>query len=387
MGTTGKFLTGLGMGAGAFYFLDPAYGKRRRAQIGDKASRLTDAIGDATGKTRTDAGNRMRGLAAAARRSFATDEADDRVIEERVRARMGRVVSHPGSIEVTVDHGRVTLSGPILADEVDDLLAVAASTPGITDVASRLDVHETAGNIPGLQGGTARRGIRPDLMQEYWSPTTRVLVGAAGGGLALAGFGRGGILGGVLGVAGAGLMARAVTNQPFQRLIGIGAGRRAVDFHKEITVNAPVDEVFRFWANFENFPRFMEHVREVKDSGNGRSRWIVGGPAGAPVSFEAELTRLVHNQVIAWKTVPGAIIRHAGIVKFEPCDGGTRLDIRMSYNPVAGALGHVVASLFRADPKHALDEDMVRFKSLLEHGKTTAHGKEVTRGEVAATRT
>jgi uncharacterized membrane protein len=76
-------------------------------------------------------------------------------------------------------------------------------------------------------------------------------------------------------------------------------------------------------------------------------------------------------------------VHNAGVVRFEENqDGSTRLDIRLSYNPPAGALGHVVASLFGADPKHAMDEDLVRFQSLLEQGKTTVRGEEVRLGDL-----
>jgi uncharacterized membrane protein len=76
--------------------------------------------------------------------------------------------------------------------------------------------------------------------------------------------------------------------------------------------------------------------------------------------------------------MPGEAVRHSGVVHFEETqDGATRIDIRLTYKPPAGALGHAVAALFGSDPKRALDEDMVRLKSLLEHGKTTAHGQPV----------
>jgi uncharacterized membrane protein len=63
-------------------------------------------------------------------------------------------------------------------------------------------------------------------------------------------------------------------------------------------------------------------------------------------------------------------------------DGSTRIDIRLSYNPPAGALGHAIASIFGSDPKHQMEQDLVRFKSLIEEGKATADGKTVTREEV-----
>jgi uncharacterized membrane protein len=100
------------------------------------------------------------------------------------------------------------------------------------------------------------------------------------------------------------------------------------------------------------------------------------------LEWEAETTAFVPNQVIGWKSLGGAPVQHAGIVRFQSDRGGTRIDIQMSYNPPAGAIGHAVASMLGADPKHMMDQDLVRLQSLLESGKTTAHGREVTREEV-----
>jgi uncharacterized membrane protein len=102
------------------------------------------------------------------------------------------------------------------------------------------------------------------------------------------------------------------------------------------------------------------------------------------VSWEGEIETLEPEQLLAWRSLPGSVVQNAGVARFEENpDGSTRLDIRLSYNPPAGALGHAVASLFGADPKHAMDEDLVRFQSLLEQGKTTVHGEEVRLGDLA----
>jgi uncharacterized membrane protein len=155
---------------------------------------------------------------------------------------------------------------------------------------------------------------------------------------------------------------------------------------KTININAPVDEVFRFWANFQNFPLFMANVIEVRPHKDGRdSHWVVRGPAGTRLEWDAELSRFDPDRLIAWKTLDGAAVQSAGRVNFSPNDaGGTQIDIHLSYNPPAGALGHTVATLLGRDPKTELDEDMVRFKSLIEEGKATTDNVTVTRSEVEA---
>ena len=99
------------------------------------------------------------------------------------------------------------------------------------------------------------------------------------------------------------------------------------------------------------------------------------------------MTEYVPNQRLAWRSVPGSLIDTSGVVRFdEDPAGGTRLLIRMSYCPPAGMFGHAVASLFGADPKSEINDDMVRLKSLIEIGKTRAHGVRVTREEVGVAR-
>lgn len=144
-----------------------------------------------------------------------------------------------------------------------------------------------------------------------------------------------------------------------------------MDVQKTITIDAPVEQVFGFWTAYENFPRFMSRVLVVRpDSRERRSHWTVAGPAGIPVEFDAEVSALVPNEALAWRTIEGAPVAHAGIVRVEPTgDGRTRVHIRMSYNPPGGWLGHGVAAAFGADPKRSLDADLLRMKTLIETGQ------------------
>jgi uncharacterized membrane protein len=177
-------------------------------------------------------------------------------------------------------------------------------------------------------------------------------------------------------------MARSLANVPVTRLVGVTGSRRVVDVHKDIWIDAPVTRVFDFWREIANFPRFMSHLAEVRDLGGGRSHWVANGPAGVPVHWDAAITRMIPNEMIAWRTEPGSPVRHAGIVNFEPVNGGTQVRIRLTYNPPGGALGATVARMFGADPKSEMDDDLVRLKSLIEDGRTTAHGTQVTLDEV-----
>jgi uncharacterized membrane protein len=196
------------------------------------------------------------------------------------------------------------------------------------------------------------------------------------------GLARRGIIGTAMSLLGLGLATRGITNQGLTKVLGIGSARNAVEFHKTININAPVEEVYRFWENVENYPRFMEHVKEIIVSGDNY-HWTVAGPAGTPVEFDTVMTRKEQNRVIAWKSRPNETIKSAGIVQFRPNpDGGTRVTVRMGYTPPVGAVGHVVATIFGVDPKQAMDDDLARMKTLLEEGKTTAKGQKVRKEEV-----
>lgn len=378
--------SGLAVGAGLMYLLDPDQGRRRRALLSDKLSRAGNLTGEAIGTTSRDALNRSRGLAATARsriRSMVSGEQlDDVVLVERVRSLLGFLVSHPGSIGVVANQGRITLSGPILAREVDRLIRAIEDLPGVTRVDNHLDVHEQPGDISGLQGGPSRRrqGQLFEFWQENWSPTARVSAGVLGGGLMIYGVQRRDVPGIALAAVGFGLMARGLTNLDLQRLTGIGAGRAAIQVNKTINIEAPVEKVFEFWTDYEQYPRFTASVRQVRMTEEGRSHWVVSGPGGIPLEWNAVIVRQVPYQELAWKTEPDSMIQHSGLVKFLRHGNTTTVHIRMSYNPPAGAFGHGAAALIGYDLKSMLDEELMRMKSVIETGKLPERESRATAG-------
>lgn len=213
------FVGGIGLGAAAMYFMDPDRGRRRRALVRDQVAHLSATLPSGVRATRRDLANRSRGLVASVKGRFADDHADDETIVARVRAKVGRVVSHPGSVIVTASEGTVTLSGPVLESEAEQLIQSVAGTRGVKEVRSQLEVHDEIDSIsvPGLQGGRERYGTRFELLQENWTPAARVVAGAAGATLALVAGRRKDLLGTAVGLLGLGLTARAVTNLPLER--------------------------------------------------------------------------------------------------------------------------------------------------------------------------
>jgi uncharacterized membrane protein len=110
-------------------------------------------------------------------------------------------------------------------------------------------------------------------------------------------------------------------------------------------------------------------VRDVQETGDGRSRWVVAGPAGVPVQWTAEVTRIAPRSLIAWRATEDSVVRHEGSVRFDAEAGATRIMVELRYTPPAGAFGHAVAVLFGADPKSELDADLMRMKAMIETGR------------------
>jgi len=146
---------------------------------------------------------------------------------------------------------------------------------------------------------------------------------------------------------------------------------RGVKVERVETINRPVSEVYSFWRNFENLPRFMRHLESVESIGGNRSRWRARGPAGVTVEWEAELLQDRPDEWIAWRSLPGARVENSGSVRFSRAPGarGTEVRVQLQYVPPAGALGRTIAKLFGEEPDQQVHEDLHRFKQLMETGE------------------
>ena len=363
------FLGGAAVGIALMYFLDPNSGRRRRARTRDKVVHAARVVNEGAKVTARDTMHRAQGAWAEARRLFVheSEGVDDEALVERVRAALGRLVSHPHAIEAAASGGHITLIGPILSFEVRPLLKAVRRVAGVRAVSDQLTVYNEPGNVSALQGGEPRTGERFELLQENWSPPARVLVGGVGAALMVAATQARGGLRVLLGISGGALVARAATNRDLPSLLGFGS--RGITVRKTIHVAAPIERVFDFWTDYQNFPRFMHHVRDVQQLPDNRTHWVVAGPAGVPVRWTAEVTRVIPGNLIEWRSVSGSDVRHSGVVRFvQNGDGGTRVSVELSYVPPAGAFGHAVATIFGADPKSEMDADLLRMKSMIETG-------------------
>ena len=148
---------------------------------------------------------------------------------------------------------------------------------------------------------------------------------------------------------------------------------RPVHAAAAITIGRPIAEVYDFWRNYDNFPRFMRNLDTVEDLGNGRSRWRVTGPAGVPVEWDAQIVSDQEHHMISWLSLPGSTVENRGAVRFEqaPAHRGTEVHAEISYYPPAGELGHTAAWLFGRSPRQQMREGLRRVKQMLELGEVT----------------
>jgi len=167
-------ICGAGIGAGLMFLFDPARGARRRSMVRDRVVRAAHKTRDAYDATRRDVGNRLSGAAAEVRSQLNGDGADDWTIGERVRAKLGRVASHPRAITVIVENGSVRLTGDALASEIDAIVSAVENVRGVFSVDSRLTTHAAGTRVRSLQGSSRRRGWSTWL-SEGWSPTAMAI--------------------------------------------------------------------------------------------------------------------------------------------------------------------------------------------------------------------
>jgi uncharacterized membrane protein len=140
---------------------------------------------------------------------------------------------------------------------------------------------------------------------------------------------------------------------------------------KASTINRRPEEVYRYWRDFQNLPRFMSYLEAVQVTGERRSHWRTSAPAGTTVEWDAEMVEDRLGELIAWQSLEGADVPNSGQVHFRPAPGGrgTEVDVELQFDPPAGKLGRAVAKLFGKDPGQQVATDLRRFKQILETGE------------------
>ncbi len=148
-------------------------------------------------------------------------------------------------------------------------------------------------------------------------------------------------------------------------------GARGVNVLESVTINRPIELLYRFWRNLENLPQFMRHLTSVEKVTDTISHWQANGPAGTTFEWNAEIFNEIPNKLIAWRSLEGADVVSAGSVNFDRTADGrmTRVTVHLQYSPPGGKVGAAIARLFGADAETEIRDDLRRFKQLVEAGE------------------
>ncbi len=146
--------------------------------------------------------------------------------------------------------------------------------------------------------------------------------------------------------------------------------------HESVEVQAPLQDVFTYWSNFENFPKFMSNIEDVRMTGQDTSHWQVKGPLGKSVEFDAKTTELDPSRGIGWNSVDGDVMT-SGEVRFEELlPDRTRIEVTMNYaDPPGGKVGEIVANVL-SDPEKSTREDLQNFAGIVERGELGGSGSQ-----------
>ena len=147
-----------------------------------------------------------------------------------------------------------------------------------------------------------------------------------------------------------------------------------------VTINRPREELYAFWRDFKNLPKFMSNVQRVVEGEPGRAVWTIAAPGGFTVDLDTEITEERDGELIAWRTVPGSDVEARGRVAFRDAPGGrgTVVDAEIAYRPPGGEIGRWIAKLFQREPGIQGRRELKRFKMLMETGEiaTSANRNE-----------
>lgn len=234
------------------------------------------------------------------------------------------------------------------------------------------------------------------------SEPERLASGLTGGALAVFGLKKGGLGGISLALLGGELVRRGMTGHCYMYDVlkvntATEKSPRASVKHGEgvkvetsVTINKSPEELYKFWRNFENLPQFMNHLESVQVLDNNLSHWVAKAPAGMSAEWDAQIINEKENELIAWRSLEGATIPNAGSVQFKEAPGGrgTIVKVVINYDPPAGNVGIAIAKLFGEEPSQQIEEDLRRFKRMMEAGETpSTEGQPSGRASKQATNT
>jgi len=246
-----------------------------------------------------------------------------------------------------------------------------------------MEKNPISADTAGVDAATENSGDRATFGMNVSIPE-RWISAAIGGALIAYGIRKRSWTGGLLALAGGNLLLRGAlgrsflyraldidTSKAFAKLAEKAGKGERFTVEKSITLSASAPEAYRFWRNFENLPRVMRHLKSVRTIDDRRSHWVATAPAGLDIEWDAEITDEKQDRKIAWRSLENADIETKGVVLFEPVQDGnaTELRVYLEYAPPGGKAGKAFAKLFGKDPAKMVEEDLSRFKSLIESGE------------------
>lgn len=212
-------------------------------------------------------------------------------------------------------------------------------------------------------------------------------------GMVIAGFAvlRRGLLGATFGALGGALIHRGLTGHcHLYKALRVSTAHgvrgpsasvphgQGVRVRHSLSIRQSPEQLYHFWHQLENLPSFMRHIESVAVLDSRRSRWRAKGPADQTIEWYAEIINDVENELIAWRSLPGAVVPNAGSVRFERAVGGhaTTVTVTLEYDPPGGVIGTAIARWLGADPAKQVEEDLLRIKQLFESGEVPALGAQ-----------
>lgn len=184
--------------------------------------------------------------------------------------------------------------------------------------------------------------------------------------------GRARVMGAIAAVAGIAAVDVAASVRETSRYRPLGRAEVEEPFIEHtVNVGKSPHECYAFWRDVSNIPKFSPMLEAVQALDDRRSHWVIRGPGGARFEWDSEITVDRPGERLAWHSLKGSQITHAGVVRFEPATGGrgTLVRVMMHYQPPAGRVGLGFAKVLGKDPNSQVREDLRRFKSLIETGE------------------
>ncbi len=190
--------------------------------------------------------------------------------------------------------------------------------------------------------------------------------------------------GAALALAGAALIKRGITGYcDLYRSIGVSTTgqqessnaaisyQQGIRIDRSVTINVSREHAYAFWRNLENLPRFMTHVHRIKKIDDRRSHWVVDGPLGKQFEWDAEIINEIPNELLAWRSLPGASVNNAGSVRFDHATAGrgTKISVSLQYDAPGGPAGAMIAKLSGREPEQEVESELRHLKNILEAGE------------------